>query len=453
MTPPAITPPARLLAIMGSGETTPTMVKTHRQLFEQLGPPPVPAVLLDTPYGFQTNAPDISAKSVAYFRDSVGRPVSVAPLSRTEGADLVGLEAALAMVAQAGWVFAGPGSPTYALWQWRPTALPALLAEKLARGGCVVFASAAALTLGRWSVPVYEVYKVGADPVWEEGLDLLGRFGLSVAVIPHYDNAEGGTHDTRYCYLGETRLRALESQLPSEGWVLGVDEHTACIFDFAAGTASVSGLGTVTVRHAGSSVVVPSGKTVGVDELIGMAERAQVRAVSGGSGRGGAEADVDLAGSSAAASPASTLSRGSTASGDGPAISPLMAEVHRLNDVFSDALGRRDAPRATAAVLELEGTLHDWAADTFQSDELDRARAALRAMIVRLGEVAGPGLRDPHDVVGPWVEALLFERAEARAGRRFDDADRIRRELVSQGVEVRDAPEGTRWLLLPHDDE
>ena len=212
-----MTPPARLLAIMGSGETTPTMVKTHRQLFEQTAPPPVPAVLLDTPYGFQTNAPDISARTVAYFRESVGRPVSVAPLARTEGADLVGLEAALAMVAQAGWVFAGPGSPTYALRQWRPTALPALLAEKLARGGCVVFASAAALTLGRWSVPVYEVYKVGADPVWVDGLDLLGRFGLPVAVIPHYDNAEGGTHDTRYCYLGETRLRALESQLPLGG--------------------------------------------------------------------------------------------------------------------------------------------------------------------------------------------------------------------------------------------
>src|SRR6266571_3494942 len=32
-------------------------------------------------------------------------------------------------------------------------------------------------------------------------------------VIPHYDNAEGGTHDTRFCYLGERRLAALEALL------------------------------------------------------------------------------------------------------------------------------------------------------------------------------------------------------------------------------------------------
>ncbi|MCI3949505.1 MAG: hypothetical protein K0R11_1439, partial [Acidimicrobiales bacterium] len=38
----------RLLAIMGSGETSPTMAKTHRELLARVGPP---AVLLDTPFG------------------------------------------------------------------------------------------------------------------------------------------------------------------------------------------------------------------------------------------------------------------------------------------------------------------------------------------------------------------------------------------------------------------
>src|SRR5690606_30141052 len=47
---------------------------------------------------------------------------------------------------------------------------------------------------------------------------------LPVAVIPHYDNAEGGTHDTRYCYLGERRLSQLERQLPEEAAVLGIDD-------------------------------------------------------------------------------------------------------------------------------------------------------------------------------------------------------------------------------------
>ena len=67
-------------------------------------------------------------------------------------------------------MFAGPGSPSYALRQWaRPPVPAALLADLLATGGCVTFASAAALTLGVATVPVYEIYKVGAEPVLARG--------------------------------------------------------------------------------------------------------------------------------------------------------------------------------------------------------------------------------------------------------------------------------------------
>ena len=68
-------------------------------------------------------------------------------------------------------------------------------------------------------------------------------------------------------------------------------------------------------------------------------------------------------------------------------------------------------------------------------------------MVVRLGELAAPGLRDPRDVLAPWVEPLLAERAEARRSRRFDDGDRIRQRLEALGVEVRDTPAGTEWDL------
>ena len=81
-----------------------------------------------------------------------------------------------------------------------------------ARGAAVTFASAAALTLGVATVPVYEVYKAGATPSWAQGLDLLSEVGLTVALIPHYDNAEGGNHDTHFCYMGERRLRMLERE-------------------------------------------------------------------------------------------------------------------------------------------------------------------------------------------------------------------------------------------------
>jgi hypothetical protein len=55
---------------MGSGETAPTMVTTHRMLAAKL-PKPARATLLDTPYGFQENAPELATKAVDYFKTSI----------------------------------------------------------------------------------------------------------------------------------------------------------------------------------------------------------------------------------------------------------------------------------------------------------------------------------------------------------------------------------------------
>jgi hypothetical protein len=165
-------------------------------------------------------------------------------------------------------VFSGPGSPSYALRAWRGTPVADLLTDKLLNGGAVVFASAAALTLGSLTVPVYEIYKAGEDPRWLPGLDVLGAVGISAAVIPHFDNTEGGTHDTRYCYLGERRLRQLEEQMPDDGtFILGIDEHTALMLDLDAGTAAVHGRGGVTLRRQRSGQRLESGQTFHIEEL------------------------------------------------------------------------------------------------------------------------------------------------------------------------------------------
>jgi len=414
---------ARLLAIMGSGETAPTMIKPHRLLFDRLGPPPVPAVLLDTPYGFQANADDISARAVDYFAASVGRTVEAVQLRRLDGTDAVAQEAGFAKLARSRWVFAGPGSPTYALSQWTGTQVPVLLADKLRHGGCVVFASAAALTLGRYTVPVYEIYKVGSDPTWEEGLDLLGStLGPDVAVIPHYDNAEGGNHDTRFCYLGEARLALLERQLPDDGWILGVDEHTGCIFDLDAQTATVVGNGVVTVRRRGNSAVLPSGESVAVGSLLDMASK------KGTTG--------------AAVVPVTPPSLG----GGQPTV--LHTEIRRIEEEFDQAVEARDVEGMVRAMLQLDDTLEAWSGDTTQSDAGERGRAAMRRMVLRLGEMAGTGARDPKVVIGGYVDALLVERSAARESKRFADSDRIRTVLTGLGVELRDTPEGTAWDLI-----
>ena len=402
----------RLLAIMGSGETSPTMLKTHRRLLEQVDAVG-PAVLLDTPFGFQENAADIAARAVEYFRDGVGHAINVAGW-RSTADDKVTYEEMLTSLRGAGYVFAGPGSPSYALRQWAATPVPDLLAAKLREGGCVTFASAAALTLGAVTVPVYEIYKVGEEPRWLDGLDLFGTAtGLTVAVIPHYDNAEGGTHDTRFCYLGERRLAMLERDLPAGAFVLGVDEHTACVLDLVAGTVTVEGLGHVTIRRGGQSRQLAVGTTVPLAEL---AEAGDVPAL-----------------------PATPEESGGPGAVPAEGHSPLLEATAALEARFDTALAAHDVRAAVAAMLELEDALVAWSRDTLQSDEPDRARAVLRSMIVRLGRLTD---------VGPLVDALLEIRERARAARRFDDSDWVRDRLVDFGVEVQDTPEGSSWRLL-----
>ena len=431
----------RLLTIMGSGETSPTMVKPHREVFEHLSASAltadaaIPSVFLDTPFGFQENADELSAKTVQYFKVSLNRIVDVAGLCDVATATTLEREVAFNTIRQARFVFAGPGSPTYALRQWAGTPLPELLAEKLQTGGAVTFSSAAALTLGISTVPVYEIYKSGVNPHWLDGLDLLTPFGLPVAVIPHYNNTEGGHHDTRFCYLGERRLRILEELLPAGAFVLGVDEHTGVILDLDKDTAKVVGLGVVTVRRNGISMEIPSGETVPIDML-----REHPSARSGTSTARSAPVLTPAADDSPIAGTVSTKVAASLAS-----------DVERCSAEFDLSIEGRDAAGAVAAILDLDDAIRDWSADTLQSVEMDKARALLRSMIIRLGDASRSGLTDPRDVLGPLVEIALSARSEVRRAKLYDLSDQIRDELALAGVEVRDTADGQMWELTKPD--
>jgi hypothetical protein len=418
---------ARILTIMGSGETTPTMAKVHRAVLDRLGEKPVPAVILDTPYGFQENASEISERAVDYFRATVGAPFTVASFLAAD-ADALTRETALVRIRDARLVFTGPGSPSYALRQWTGSEIPRLLAEKLARGGAVTMASAAALTLGRYTIPVYEIYKVGEAPRWLDGLDLLTPLGLPVAVVPHYDNAEGGSHDTRFCYMGERRLAMLEAELPPDVFILGVDGHTALVLDLEEGSGSVLGLGVVTVRKDGRSTVFPAGSRVSIVELV-----AAAHGEAGGSG-------------GRVIAPSAALSPAIDSQAAAPA-SPLREEVARLEATCATSLDECDAPAAVRAILALEETIQSWSHDTDQSDALANARSTLRSAIVCLGELAAQGNGDPAEMIRPFVDALLAERLRAREARDWAASDAIRDRLLAAGIELHDTADGATWEL------
>ena len=83
----------------------------------------VPAAIVDTPYGFQENADELSAPHAGVLPTSVGNPVEVASF-RSTAEDAVTAATAVARLREARYVMAGPGSPSYALRQWAGQASP-----------------------------------------------------------------------------------------------------------------------------------------------------------------------------------------------------------------------------------------------------------------------------------------------------------------------------------------
>ena len=374
------------LVLMGSGELAPTMVSTHRRTLEAVGASEV--VLLDTPFGFQENVDVLTEKIVDFFDVSLRKPTTVASL-RSAGASAMEEERTLATVRRAKYVFAGPGSPSYALGIWRSADLAPAMREVIANDGAIVLASAAALTAGLKTIPVYEMYKAGADPYWLDGLDLSSAFGLPMTVVPHWNNTDGGNHDTSRCYIGERRLSILEAEL--DHGILGIDEHTAVTVDFGAGTLVVSGASSAVLR--GTDLV-----TLEAGETIELEKAAEIL--------------------------------GGTLDATATPVEPTAPD-------FATALEARDIDAAVEAALELERAVSAGDGDA----------AALRSVIVELGEAARSGVQDPREVIGGYVEAMLDLRTQARAAKRYDESDAIRDTLIDLGIEVRDTADGAEWDL------
>jgi len=252
--------------------------------------------------------------------------------------------------------------------------------------------------------------------------------GLKVAVIPHYDNAEGGTHDTRFCYLGERRLKVLERELTDDSAVLGVDEHTALVFDLETQLVEVLGKGAATVRKAGVSTVLRPDSAISLSDLHDLI-------VKGPAARPPVPAE-ELAGEAGEA--------GEAGVSEGSELPELTSAAETR---FEAALRDRSGPAMVAAILDLEAAIEAWASDTDENDNSDRARAVLRGLVVRLGKCADSGLTDPAERLVPAVEPLIKLRSALREDGAYAAADEIRSALADAGIELRDSPDGTQWSL------
>jgi hypothetical protein len=401
---------------MGSGELTESMTRVHHWVASRIQGP-VEAVFLDTPAGFELNADSISARARNYVRRHLSVECAVATFKSKDKATEAEVRNAVRKIERADYIFAGPGSPTYAIRNWAGTPIIETVARRVDEGGHLVLASAAAIAISHYSVPVYEIYKVGADPHWVEGLNLLAPYGLDLTIVPHWNNAEGGTYDTRFCFLGKPRFDALEALLPEWTVIVGIDEYTACILVLGEDVCRVMGAGQVTVRRPrGVDKVYPADSTFSLDELRSVAMSLSAPVIEAPVKESAAQATDDL--------------------------SRTVGEAERT--LATQRGGRSDGELAGQA-FELAQAIERAEAGGAGDEAVARAREELKSLVDLWGKEIGASGGDLVANLTPFVELLIDLRARLRDAKQYALADDLRERLSALGVILEDTPTGTTW--------
>lgn len=234
------------VALIGSGETA----HIGGLVFDKLASTrklPVKVGILETPAGFELNSQQVAGRIGQFLtlRLQNYQPIIKLIAARHRHGEYSTSNPALAEeMVDSHILFMGPGSPSYAVRQLEDSLVWKYLVRLHQMGVDLCFASAACIAIGSQALPVYEIYKVGEDPHWKTGLGLLNAFGINLVVVPHWDNADGGSDlDTSRCFMGKSRFDELRKSLSKDNVVLGIDEHTGLIIDFSLGTCSVLGKG------------------------------------------------------------------------------------------------------------------------------------------------------------------------------------------------------------------
>jgi cyanophycinase-like exopeptidase len=242
------------IVLFGSGETSPSGRKIFDAVMQKLPVQPKVA-LLETPAGFELNSTQVIGRVGDFLAHRLQNyePQIEIIHARKRGTSQSPDDPEIARpLLEADMVFMGPGSPSYAVRQLMDSVTWQYLIARHRLGGALVLASAATVAISSYSLPVYEIYKVGEDIHWKRGLDFFGLYGMSLVFIPHWNNNDGGDElDTSRCFMGKPRFVHLIELLPPDLTIIGIDEKTGLYIDPESGICKVIGLGGVTLIHTG----------------------------------------------------------------------------------------------------------------------------------------------------------------------------------------------------------
>jgi hypothetical protein len=236
---------------------------------------PVRVAILETPAGFEPNSDYVAGQVGAYLEKRLQnhRPqISIIPARKRDTAFSPDDPALLDPLYGADVIFMGPGSPTYAARQLRGSVAWQTIQACHRLGAALIFASATTIASSRHALPVYEIYKVGEDLHWQDGLDFFGPFGLSLVFVPHWNNRDGGdVLDTSHCYIGRARYEEMVALLPAaergERTIVGIDENTALWIEPERERCHVRGAGGVILIRDGEEARFEAGADFPVGEL------------------------------------------------------------------------------------------------------------------------------------------------------------------------------------------
>jgi hypothetical protein len=258
------------IAFLGSGETSLAGGRIFEQLARQISGP-VRVAVLETPAGFELNSSQVAGKVADFLRTRLANyhaQVDVIAARKKGGPFSPDDPEICAPLLHANLIVMGPGSPTYAIRQLEGSLAWELIRARQRMGAILVFASAATIAVGAFGLPVYEIYKVGLDVYSVPGLDFFADLGTPLSIVPHWNNTDGGSDvDTSRCFLGMDRFAEWCSKLPADHTVLGLDEHTGIIMDFAKRECQVVGVSSVSLVRECDPRIYPSGTTFPLSEI------------------------------------------------------------------------------------------------------------------------------------------------------------------------------------------